>query len=168
MNIDEKIKELEEKLEEIKKENEKQKGSSQDKYERWRAKFAGKYYFINTCGEIEISLENITAVDNYRHAIGNYSQTEKQAGIIQQNRLTYQQLKDIALRLNEGQEIDWEDVDQQKYYIIYGNDTNQYLLFKTITIQYIGQVYSLDKNFLDIALSEIGKEKLKQLLEWGI
>ena len=36
------------------------------------------------------------------------------------------------------------------------------------TAQNLNIVYCLDYRFLDVALDEIGEEKLKQLLEWGI
>ena len=55
---------------------------------------------------------------DYRYATGNYFETEAEALRYKQNRLTYQQLKDIAFRLNKGQEIDWNDETKNKYYIL--------------------------------------------------
>lgn len=168
MNIDEKIKELEEKLEEIKKENEKRKEGLHAKHERWRALFNEKYYYLNDCGGIEIFLESSTLADKYRYEVGNYFQTEKQAGIIRQNRLTYQQLKDIALRLNEGQKIDWKNCYQNKYYIYYDWTVGSLASSDDCTVQSLITVYCPNENFLNVALEEIGEERLKQLLEWGI
>ncbi len=168
MTIDEKIKELEEKLEEIKKENEKLKTGRYTKDKRWRALFNEKYYYLNDCGGIEIFLESSTLADKYRYEIGNYFKTREEAEKHSQNRLTYQQLKDIALRLNKGQEFDWKNVEQGKYYIFYDSVVKKFESGVCGTYRNLTEIYCLDENFLNVALEEIGEEKLKQLLEWGI
>ena len=92
----------------------------------------------------------------------NCFQTREQAEQEAKNILIRRQLEDIARRLNKGKEIDWFDSEQSKYYIeLYCNNiiTNFYLAHKTQ-----GTVYCLDKNFKDIAIQEIGEERLKKYL----
>lgn len=168
MNIDEKIKELEEKLEEIKKENEELKKDKQANNVRWRAEWGERYYILNDFGETSPTADGRTCIDKYRHAVGNYFKTEEQTKIAKQNRLTYQQLKDIALRLNKGQVFDWNDLSQIKYYIYFDFKTNQLKQWDADLYKIFNVIYCLDESFLDVALEEICEEKLKQLLEWGI
>lgn len=78
----------------------------------------------------------------------------------------YTQLKDLALRLNNGEKIDWENDNRAKWHICYKNGTalgfdDNY----TCALQDLGQIYCLDKNFLEIAKKEIGEENLKKLFE---
>lgn len=169
MTIDEKIKELEEKLEEIKKENKKSKKEKDNTFKRWRAENGGTYYYIDYNGDILIDTETFDETSDFCYLIGNYFKTKEQAEISKQNRLTYQQLKDIALKLNKGLEIDWNDELEPKYYLCYAYyENNKILTLVNYTQQVLGVVYCLNNNFHDAVLEEIGEEKLKQLLEWGI
>ncbi len=120
MNIDEKIKELEEKQEEILKEIEKLKMEK---------------------GEIK-----------------------------RENLITYQQLKDIALRLNDGQKIEWNNKEQKKYFIYYNfnKQLSKFICDYEKIAKSLNTIYCLDENFLNVVLEEIGEEKLNQLLKWGI
>lgn len=76
--------------------------------------------------------------------------------------LIRRQLEDIARRLNKGQKIDWGNDEQSKHCIeLYRNNiiANFYYSRKTQ-----GTVYCLDKNFKDIAIQEIGEERLEVYL----
>lgn len=78
-------------------------------------------------------------------------------------------LEDIARRLNKGEEIDWNDGKQYKYYLNYAYSTT--LHDEDCILQHVrymtkqqGTVYCLDENFLDVAIQEIGEERLKKYL----
>lgn len=165
MNINEKIKELEEKQAEILKEIEELKKEKENKFKRWRAKLGFRYFYLNSVGCIMYAQEAFNSADDYRYATGNYFETEAEALRYKQNLITYQQLKDIALRLNKGQPMDWEDIEQKKYGIHYDYDINTFKETVSFIVKNLNTIYCLDKNFLNVALSEIGEEKLKQLLE---
>lgn len=47
-------------------------------YTRWRAEKDGAYYFMNTFGEVEGSIELNDCLDNKRHMFGNYFKTEEE------------------------------------------------------------------------------------------
>ena len=171
MNIDEKIKELEEKQAEILKEIEELKKEKENTFKRWRAEKNREKYFlmdINKAGRIDSYIDEYSIYEDFFYSIGNYFKTQEEAKRYKQNRLTYQQLKDIALRLNKGQEIDWKNVEQGKYYIFYDSVVKKFESGICGTYRNLTEIYCVDKSFLDMALEEIGEEKLKQLLEWGI
>lgn len=169
MIIDEKIKELEERQEEIRKEIEELKKEKEASEVRWRAQIGDVYYyFLNANGSILATIDNYLEQDNFRYLSGNYFKTETEAIKYKSNLITYQQLKDIALRLNEGLEFDWDNGRQDKYYIYFDYIENEFGLTFANSMRSLSEIYCLDEKFLDIALDEIGEERLKQLLEKGI
>lgn len=92
----------------------------------------------------------------------NCFQTKQEAEVEAEKILIRRQLEDIARRLNKGQKIDWGNDEQSKHCIeLYRNNiiTHFYYSHKTQ-----GTVYCLDKNFKDIAIQEIGEERLEAYL----
>ena len=163
------IKKLKEKKEELKKEIEKLgtqiKGLEEQKKKckRWRAQEDKDYWYIDSDCEIYKEFDRNDDYDNARYIIGNYYKTEEEAEKTVEKTKIYTRLKDLALRLNEGREVDWNDSAQDKWYIYYKYNS----LTTTVSYGYqdIGQIYCLDKNFLEIAKQEIGEDNLKKLFE---
>lgn len=158
MNIEEinnKIEELQEEIENLK--NEK------DTLRRWRAKEDEIYYYY-TSSFIGNDFENNVACDNSRFKIGNYFRTENEAIEYREKLIIYQKLKDLALELNQGKQIDFDNEKQKKYIIVL--DINMGLMIANIVHQQsLGQIYCLDENFLEKAKEKIGEYKLKKLFE---
>ena len=77
----------------------------------------------------------------------------------------YIQLKNLAERLNNGEKIDWNDTEKDKYSIFYDYANKE--LRREYNNSWINQgtIYCLDENFLEIAEKEIGKENLLKLFE---
>lgn len=149
--------EIEKKIEELEK---------QESEVRWRARIGAMYYLICGDGDINVSWDTRDDIDIKNYELGNYFQTEKEAENVVGKIKIYTQLKDLALRLNEGKEIDWDNSAQAKWHICYKNGTALDLAgWYTSTLQDLGQIYCLDKNFLEIAKQEIGEENLKKLFE---
>lgn len=132
---------------------------------RWKAGDGEKYYYIYGNGDIDYSTNQNgeTSTDHYN--LGNYFQTEEEAEKTVEKFKIYIQLKDLALSLNKGEEIDWENCNQIKYSIYYDNFYKKIYTICSDYVKDIGQIYCLDKNFLDIALKKIGEENLKKLFE---
>lgn len=154
--LENEIKNLSQELENLKKEKEKEN-------KRWRGSLYQTYYYISEHASCCSSQEDSHPVDNRRYSIGNYFQTEKQAQETVEKLKIYTQLKDLALRLNKGEKIDWTNREQYKYCIyMYNNelDTDSYT-----TLKDLGQIYCLDRNFLKIAKQEIGEENLLKLFK---
>lgn len=132
--------------------------------ERWKPEINEPYYYINQAGEVVQDRNDNATIDTERYNFYNCFQTREQAEAKSERILVGRQLEDIAQRLNKGVKIDWEDSKQRKYSIIFDardrkfvRDCNRYAV--------ISSVYCLDENFLDVALEEIGKERLAKYLK---
>lgn len=152
--IDNKIKELQEEIENLK--NEK------DTLRRWRAKEDEIYYYATSF--IGNDSENNATCDNFRYDTGNYFKTENEAREYREKLIIYQNLKDLALELNQGKQIDFDDTTQEKYIIIL-DDMRNLNIISSVYQQSIGQIYCLDKNFLEKAKERIGEDNLEKLFE---
>ncbi len=77
----------------------------------------------------------------------------------------YLKLKNLAERLNNGEKIDQNNIDKDKYYIYYDYANEELKEECNNVCRNQGTIYCLDENFLDIAKKEIGKENLLKLFE---
>ena len=131
---------------------------------RWKAQKNKRYYCFDSCGEIQEDCDNCY-VDTARYEFGNYFETKEEAENVVEKIKIYTQLKDLALKLNKGEKINWDNSMQNKYYIGFNPLDNTLMRMHTNTLQNIGQTYCLDGNFLVKAIKEIGEENLKKLFE---
>ena len=159
--LEKKIEELSKELEDLKCKLGKEKSK---KCKRWRADIGEEYYYIFSNGDIDYTSERDGKASANHYDLGNYFQTKEEAEKVVEKIKIYVQLKDLALRLNKGKKIDWENDNQVKYSIYYDN------CYKKIytTCNYskeLGQIYCLDSRFLNIAKQEIGEEKLRKLFK---
>lgn len=126
------------------------------------------YYYIHSCGIIVHGKWVNSEADLFRFNSGNCFKTEQEAEEYKENLLIKQQLKDLALELNNGAEIDWENTRQNKHIITSSNDFKTLNTFATSYHKDLGQIYCLDNQFLAIAEERIGEEKLIKLIESGV
>ena len=128
---------------------------------RWKPEPNEEYYYVSENGKI-VQTRNCgwePAVNRVKFY--NCFKSEKQAEAEAEKILVRRQLEDIARRLNKGQEINWNDDNQLKYCI--GFD----FPFDIISIGALyrklqGSVYCLSDEFKDVAIQEIGEERLKK------
>ena len=130
-------------------------------YERWKPNSCDPYYYIDAFGNVLSQIKSGHYSDNAFWENYNCFQTRERAEQEAEKILVRRQLEDIARRLNKGQEIDWSDNNQLKYCI--GFD----FPFGVINIGAIyrklqGSVYCLSDKFKDVAIQEIGEERLKK------
>ena len=163
--LEKKIEELSKELEELKCELDKEKLSNTQMNNRWRTNDGEKYYYIYGDGTIDWGIDTNDEISVIHYDLGNYFQTKEEAEKVVEKVKIYTRLKDLALRLNKGEEIDWKNNEQPKHYIHFDNESNKLFYSYCYTCYDIGQIYFLDENFLDIALQEIGEENLKKLFE---
>ena len=156
------IEELENKIKELSKELNKLK---ENRNKRWRANKDEFYYRINGYQALDVLQETNVIFDKYQYEMGNYFKTEEQAKEYLKKIKIYMQLKDLALRLNNGEKIDWNNEDQIKYFIYYKYNDNEIYQDVWRTIQELGQIYCLNETFLNIAKNEIGEDNLKLLFK---
>lgn len=159
-NLEEKIKEIEKQLEELK--GQLTEADKEDKYKRKRN---SRYYYLNSCGAIYNVFDNEIALDNFRYSIGNFFETSEEVKIYQKKLIIEQELRDIAMELNKGEKIDWNNDEQEKYYLEYdfSIDSINCTFYTYIKIQ--GTIYCLNENFKNVAIEKIGKERLTRYLK---
>lgn len=170
MNEIEKLKEKQEELERDLKElgtqiNELEEKEITKSGKRWRGVKDRFYWYIEGDCEVYGEYEKDDDYDNARYEIGNYFRTEEEAKKVIEKINIYTQLKDLALKLNNGEKICWNDSTQRKWCISLNHFSNTLMCLYTTALQDIYQIYSLDRNFLEIAKQEIGEENLKKLFE---
>lgn len=137
--------------------------------EEMRPRIEGiRYYYIDTTGNIQKSIERLLPVSDWLYTIGNYFKTEQEAKEYKNNLITKQKLKDLALKLNDEIKIDWKNNNQRKYYIYYDHSIEKLKSMNIVNSQDLNQIYCLDEQFLHIAIKKIGKEKLIELIKSGV
>ena len=148
-------------IEELK---ESQEEKQEHRNKRWRGEKNEDYYYILGNGGINTNNEDLSLYDNMLYDMGNYFKTEKEAQIVAEKIKIYTKLKDLALRLNKGKEIDWNNCTQNKYHLYYqrGNGICQDMSSRW---KHLGTIHCLDIKFKDEAIKEIGEENLKKLFE---
>lgn len=161
--MQEQVRRLQEELDKLNEQVE----SMEDKNEaRWRAKKGDKYSFVTDAGDISRVLEVNDEADNFRYLTGNYFETKQEAEEYKENFIIKTELKDLALRLNNGKEI-WSDTEQIKYYIHFSYARNKLECNLQNGCPHLGEIYCLDDAFLKIAKKEIGEDKLIRLFKSG-
>lgn len=133
-------------------------------YERWKPKNGEAYYSISETGSIIETRDWLGTIAKTREEFYNVFQTREQAEAEAEKILVRRQLEDIARRLNKGEKIDWKGAYQDKYYIYLDTETDELIYGESIWSKDQGIVYCLDQDFLDVAIQEIGEERLKKYL----
>ena len=163
--MENKLEDLEKKYEELGKEIEKLKREQGvfTSFKKWRAELGKNYYYLTDSGDVEEEAEDEWDYDDFRYRTGNYFSTRGKAEDMFFRLQTYLELKDLAFELNGGDRIDWNDYTQTKHYIYYQPKSDTLYSSDTVFSKRIGDIYSLDNEFLDKAIAKIGEERLKDL-----
>ena len=163
-----KIEDLEKQLAELKEQANSIEDEEIKKSVRWQPIFGQHYFYLDDRGIIRCVEWQYDDDDLFRFNIGDCFKTEQEAEEYKENLLTKQALKDLALELNEGVEIDWDDRNQKKYCFVYSHNGNKLDYTPNSAWQELGHIYSLDYKFLKIAKERIGEEKLIKLIKSGV
>ena len=152
------LKKLENKINELE-------NKGNNKYKRKRLKRGEIFWYLDEFGEVGETYESYSKEDDFNYNVGNYFKTKEQAENYIEKLLIEQELKDIALELNKGEETDWENSNQDKYYLgfDYYKDEIDYYVNNRSKKQ--GAIYCLDKDFKDVAIERIGEERLTKYLK---
>lgn len=134
---------------------------------RWKPECGVVYFYLKHDGYIGSTHWGIEDTDLFRFNAGNCFETKQQVEEYKENLLTKQALKDLALELNEGVEVDWDKYKLTKY-CIFISCVDELYLHSINSNKHLGQVYCYDKDFLTIAKDRIGKEKLIKLIKSGV
>ena len=168
----EQINELKQKIEELEKEVNSPEFEGIKKGVRQRPKIGERYFYVDSCcvdscSGIDYVFWQETKTDLFLFNTGNCFKTEQEAEEYKENLLTKQALKDLALELNDGVEIDWGKHNPK--YFIYLTKQGE-LLDQSYNIydNCNTKLYCLSEKFLDIAKERIGEEKLIKLIKSGV
>lgn len=164
----EQIDELKQKIEELEKEVNSPEFEGIKKGARQKPKDGEVYFFLDSYGNRIWTKWHNNVQDLFRFNTGNCFKTNKEAIDYKENLLTKQALKDLALELNNGVEIDWDYYYQLKYYIFYNNGLKTLSIDFDCIHQCSSKIYCVNSNFLDIAKDRIGEEKLIKLIKSGV
>ncbi len=129
---------------------------------RWKPKQYGLYWFVDDGNKVQCDFwQEFKSINSRRYTAYNCFKTQKEAEQEAEKILVRRMLEDIARRLNKGKKIDWNNEQQEKYFICC-NKTGFNVGYNLE--ESWGTVYCLDKNFKDVAIQEIGEERLKKYL----
>ena len=121
------------------------------------------YYYVDAFGNVLSQIETGHYSDNAFWESYNCFPTRKQAEAEAEKILVRRHLEDIARRLNKGQEINWNDNNQLKYNIGFDFPL-EIISIGALYRKLQGSVYCLSDKFKDVAIQEIGEERLKKYL----
>ena len=134
---------------------------------RWRAKEGEEYWALDSAVSLPYrKKDNYSIADNTHFSLGNYFKTEIKTIRYREHLIITQKLKDIALRLNDGVEIDWKN-GKEKYCIGLNYQDGKLTQF-TLTmfiVKHLGQIYCLSSKFLETAIKEIGEKELIEYIK---
>lgn len=132
-------------------------------YERWSPEPNEEYYYVNQISATSRVVNNEFDIDAARYRTYNCFRTKEEAELEVEKILVRRQLEDIARRLNKGMKIDWNSESPRKYHLCI--DKADYIYTNVCySTKYQGTIYCLDANFRDIAIQEIGEERLIKYL----
>lgn len=138
------------------------------KQERWKPKEGEWYGYINDYNAISSKLWEGNNIEELRYETYNVFHTRTETEIEAEKILIRRQLENIARRLNLGEEINWKDTFgnpwRAKYYISLNCLGGKLTCEKSHCVKQQGTIYCLDHDFLDVAIQEIGEERLKKYL----
>src|ERR1035437_3175786 len=84
---------------------------------RWKPELNEDCCYIGTDGEVRCTKNFGDAKDKYIINIGNYYKSEQEAEKAKERMILKQEYVDFCEELNDGEEINWRDDEQKKYYI---------------------------------------------------
>ena len=128
---------------------------------RWKPELNEEYYYVNQVSVTSRDVNGEFDIDVARYRAYNCFKTKGQAELEAEKILVRRQLEDIARRLNKGQEINWNDDNQLKYCIGFDFPFN-IISIGALYRKLQGSVYCLSDEFKDVAIQEIGEERLKK------
>ena len=134
--------------------------------ERWKPKDFSPYFYVDSCMKIEQSeFYNDTYIHSERYNTYSTFKTKEEAEQEAEKILVRRMLEDIARRLNKGNKIDWDNDKQFKYFICIDGRDNEIIWDREVRYISQGIVYCLDINFCNVAIQEIGEQRLKAYLK---
>ena len=128
----------------------------------WEPELDEKYYMIHGDGSIDYNNYDFDYDDKILMAIGNCFQTEEQAAFMAEKLKVIHELEKFAYENNE-KEIDWNDTNQEKFYLVM-NYKNKYIdvIYTYVWIYSPSNIYFTSRKIAKEAIETIGEERIKK------
>lgn len=134
------------------------------KEDKWKPEYNETYYFIGSRNEVWDYTFRGEKEDKFRYDTNNMFKTEEQAEHYAELLETERQLMKYA-REHNTEEIDWEDIDNKKYFLMYGVEEEKVEIEKYGYYKFARTVYFTSKEIAENAVKEIGEDKVKAYLK---
>ena len=118
------------------------------------------YYSINGNCYVEVMNEDMCMEDKYNYEDANYFSTEDKAEEINFKQTLFRKLQRFSDK-NSGNEIDWKEVDQEKYGIWYNADHGKIEVGSTWAVRDFGQVYFISEEVAQQAIELFHDDLIK-------
>lgn len=132
--------------------------------EYWKPEKDRVYWYVSDDNCAHATVNSGSEPHNGRIKTYNNFYNREQAEQEAEKILVRRQLESIARRLNKGKKIGWKDKSQRKYFIYLDDEYDELNYGDNIWCKSQGTVFCLDRNFRDVAIQEIGEERLKKYL----
>ena len=129
----------------------------------WEIVKGDEYWFLDRDGEIGINVWWNNIYNSRKYEIGNIFPTEEAAQAHVEYLKTRAALKHYAQEHNEG-EIDWDNVEQDKWYIYYNYFEKKNKISCTNNCLCASQTYFTSREIAQAAIKEIGDLRIKRYL----
>ena len=128
----------------------------------WKPEKDGHYYYYNDTGHIYESCYDGDSTDKNRLEFGNCFKTKEEAEHMVEKLKVINELKKFALENNEA-EIDWNNLSQRKYVIIYDPEDQNVDVYCYWRTQYIPfNIHFTSEKIAQKAIEFVGEEKIKR------
>lgn len=128
----------------------------------WRPEEGETYYYANAHGGVNSTVyQNQLTYNNY---VGSFNcfKTKEEAQIEAEKIYVRRYLENIAKRLNGNREVDLTGGRHTNYYLEYSQNCG--ITLGTCSLYNAGHIICLDQRYKDVAIQEIGEERLKRYL----
>lgn len=150
-----KIKELEKQIEELKMAK-----FEKPQSKRWKPKYNNDYCYIGSKGNILFNKWYDDVYDEWRYLNGNCFQTKKEAEEYKKQIEYTARYKNYIEEHSEP--IDWNDEEQEKYYTFYHVDTLKIEVDCSWICKTQGTIYASSEQIVWDAIKEIGEDNFKK------
>lgn len=128
----------------------------------WKPEKDGHYYYYNDMGHIYESCYDGDSTDKNRLEFGNCFKTKEEAEHMVEKLKVINELKKFALENNEA-EIDWNNLSQKKYVIIYDPENQNVDVYCYWRTQYIPfNIHFTSEKIAQKAIETIGEDRIKK------
>ena len=143
-----------------------QQALEEKEYERWKPSIDERFYYIDSSNSANTKFfDPDNLYDRNQLNTFNCFKTEAEAEAEAEKILVRRQLEAIARRLDKGNKLYWGHSSIRKYSLAYDGYYDQIDMSSTFGYKYQGTVYCSDKTFKDVAIQEIGLERLTKYLK---